>query len=340
MHSVGLDIGGANLKGADREGRAVCRPFAVWREPQRLGDELAELLTELGPCDLLAVTMTAELADCYATKAEGVAAVLRAVERAAGRVPVVVWQTGGEFVSPDEARDFPMLAAAANWHALATWVGRAVPRGRSLLIDIGSTTTDLIPLLDGRPVPAGLTDRERLLAGELVYTGARRTPLCAVAPAVPHSGSLCPLAAELFATTFDVYLLLGELPEDPADTQTANGSPATCAAAHDRLARMLCCDRHELPRSDAETIARFLADAQRTQIRQAVDRVLAAADGPPDHVILTGSGAFLAERIHTEHPPLQSARPVRLADMLPPAVSEAACAFAVARLAAEQLYRE
>ena len=103
--------------------------------------------------DLFAVTMTAELSDCFRTKAEGVDFILRAVEDVAGTTPVFVWQTGAEFVTPAVAREIPLLVAASNWHALATWVGRLVPESGALLIDIGSTTTDIIPLLDGVPVP-------------------------------------------------------------------------------------------------------------------------------------------------------------------------------------------
>lgn len=337
MQVVGLDIGGANLKAADGDGGAATRDFPLWREPRNLAAALRGLIGSLMAPRLLAVTMTGELADCFETKAEGVDFILRAVEEAAPGVPAVVWQTGGEFVTPEDAREIPMLVAAANWHALATWVGRVVPRGAALLVDIGTTTTDVIPLLDGVPVPAGLTDRERLQSGELVYTGVRRTPLCAVAPAVPFRGSECPIAAELFATTLDVYLLLGAIPEDAADTNTANGRPATRAAAHDRLARTLCCDRREFDMDDALIAARFLAERQRRQIAAAVERVLVGMDRDVDTVLISGSGAFVAERLLGEHPRLRAANLVRLADVLRPELSEAACAFAVARLAAERV---
>ena len=87
------------------------------------------------------------------------------MERAVDGLPVIVWQTGAEFVTLSIARDIPLLVAAANWHGLATWLGRLAPKGNALLIDIGSTTTDIIPLLDGVPVPAGLTDREMAAIG-------------------------------------------------------------------------------------------------------------------------------------------------------------------------------
>lgn len=337
MRVIGLDIGGANLKAADNDGRAASQFFPMWKESRRLADALGELLAGFVPADRLAVTMTAELADCFRTKADGVDFILCAVERAAGDLPVSVWQTGAEFVPPEVAREIPLLVAAANWHALATWVGRIVPEGAALLIDIGSTTTDVIPLLDGVPVPFGLTDVERLQSGELAYTGVRRTPVCAVASTVPLRGRHSPTAAELFATMLDVYLLLGQIPENPADCDTADGRPATTDAAHDRLARMLCCDRTEIGRPEIEQIAAYLANAQRRRIAEAIDRVLQAQPEPPASVLISGSGSFLAVEIARNHPRLKLATPIRLAELFGGHTAEAACAFAVARLAAERL---
>src|SRR5207302_1770736 len=114
---------------------------------------------------------------------------------------------------------------------------RLIPTGPGVLIDIGSTTSDLIPLSDGRARPLGLTDTDRLRTGELVYAGVRRTPVCALAGQLPFRGVTTGLAAELFATTLDVYLTLGEVSADSSDRATADGRPATPEAAIARLAR-------------------------------------------------------------------------------------------------------
>lgn len=337
MKTLGVDIGGANLKAADSDGRSIIRPFAVWKAPQRLASELEALFAPLLPADVIAVTMTAELADCFQTKSEGIDRILFAVESAAKQCPVVVWQTGAEFVTPQVAREIPLLVAAANWHALATWVARIAAKETAILFDIGSTTADIIPLVNGIPVPRGLTDCQRLQAGELVYSGVRRTPVCAIAHSIPYRDGYCPLAAEIFATSLDIYLLLGDIPENSADYETANGGAATRAAAHDRLARCLCCDRTEFSAEDAETMARFLADVQRQRLTGSLDRVLSQFDGKCSHVLTAGSGAFLADRIVQTHPQLKSASHTPLANMLDQRVSDAACAFAVARLAHERL---
>ncbi|MFQ5731933.1 MAG: hydantoinase/oxoprolinase family protein [Planctomycetaceae bacterium] len=337
MYVIGLDIGGANIKAADNDGSTVSRAFALWREAERLTAELRETLSTFRTPDHIAVTMTGELCDCFATKADGVAFILNAVEDAANAAPVAVWQTGAEFVPLQVARDIPRLVAAANWHALATFCGRMTPTGSALLIDVGSTTTDVIPLVDGFPVPSGMTDLERLQAGELVYTGVRRTPICAVTREITFRESSCPLAAELFATTLDVNLLLGEIPADPSDCDTANGRPATIPHATNRLARMLCCDRSEISPAEAHSIAAQIAERQRKQIAAAITRVLQTLPTPCSQVILSGSGESLAREVVAFHARLSAADIQSLPEILSPDVAGAACAFAVAKLAAERV---
>ncbi len=337
MYVIGLDVGGANLKLADCDGRARAVPFALWKTPELLAETLQELLKDFARPDLVAVTMTGELADCFETKAEGVDQILVAVETAVAPAPVVVWSTGAEFITTDIAREFPLLAAAANWHALATWVGRMIPEQSGLLIDIGSTTTDIIPLQQGFPVPEGLTDLERLISGELVYTGGRRTPLAMLSQSVPLRGEMCPLAAESFTTTLDLYLLLGLLTEDAEDFETANGQSATREAAEVRLARSVCCDTTELSEQELLEMAGWLAERQQAQITQAVDGVLGRMGEPIAAVLISGSAVFLAEKIVRSHPILKQASLTNLAEIFNASIADAACAFAVARLAAERV---
>ena len=216
------------------------------------------------------------------------------------------------------------------------WAGRACPQGVSLLIDIGSTTTDIIPLSNGTPVTEGGTDPARLLSGELVYTGVRRTPLCAVARQVEFRGQSVGVAAELFATTRDVYLWLGQLPEDPEDVDTANSRPATREFARDRLVRMLCADTDEIDDQETDELARQWAVIQRDQIRNAITQVLARQSSTPKMVMLSGEGEFLARQVIDEIPDLANVEILSLAQVLGPDHSVGACAFAVARLASER----
>jgi hypothetical protein len=340
---LGLDVGGANLKAAHVDGTARSASFQVWRRPAELGDAVVELIGRMASFDWLAVTMTAELCDCFESKANGVNAVLDAVEFAVGRLPrlvtVGVWLNDGRLVTPAAARAEPLRAAAANWLALATWAGRYCFDGPALLIDVGSTTTDIVPLRDGVPVPRGRTDLERLSCGELIYSGVRRTPVFALVRTLDVAGRCCRVAAELFATTRDVYLWLGDLPEQPDDRDTADGRTATRDAAGCRLARVVCADRSMLTDADIDSIARQIAAAQLTDLLAARSQVEAKLGSAAGTVIIAGSGEFLARRLASQGQ-AGTAQLISLAELHGPAISSAACAYALAVLASERLTGE
>ncbi len=340
MRAVGLDVGGANLKASDGETLSLSRPLPLWRELPQLPSVLKDLLARFAPFDLVAVSMTAELADCFETKAQGVARVLDCVRQSAGDVPIAVWQTGGEFISIEQARELTPLVAAANWHALATWAARALTQETGLLIDVGSTTTDIIPLEEGVAMPQGRTDLERLLSGELVYSGVRRTPLCALASDVPLGNRRCPMAAEVFATTVDLYLLTGDLPPEPNRNDTADGRPCTADAAHNRVAHMLCCDQEELTREATLTMAEDLVYRQSILIADSIRRVLDRMEEVCSSILLSGEGEFLARLAVQEAMPDDIPQLLSIGEALGPQHARAASAYALARLASERLRLE
>ncbi len=327
---IGLDIGGVHLKAANSEGLISVHAFELWKNPQELSSALEDLLEAFDRIDQLAITMTGELCDCFATKKHGVLHILHAVEQVAGGRPILVWQTDGQFVSLGQARDQPLLAAASNWLALATFIGRFVPSGSALLVDIGSTTTDLIPLVDGVPVPHGRTDPERLRSGELVYTGVRRTPVCAF---LGRTGM-----AELFATSQDVLLCLGLLPEDPDDTRTADGQPATIWHAHCRLSRMLGADGELLDTAATLELAEQVFAEQKRWILAGIQAISQRLPTPVHTWIVSGEGEWLARQVAGEVEPMIQPTPLSLLNLSQrcgTGFSHAACAAALAVLAAE-----
>jgi probable H4MPT-linked C1 transfer pathway protein len=294
MNWLALDIGGANIKVADGLGYARSYTFHLWKDSANLAGMLRTILAESPAADHLAVTMTGELADCFASKWEGVQFILEAVGCGSDHRHTLVYLVDGRLVSPAAALQSPHLAAASNWRALAQFAGRFAPLGTALLVDVGSTTCDVIPLVDGRPAAQGQTDTQRLIAGELVYTGVERSPVCAVVSEAPYRGHKCGVAQELFATMLDVYLVLEKLPEDPDSRYTADGRPATKHAAVARLGRMLAADATEFDESDAKALAVAAAGAQTAHVAAAIRRVVAAMSDQPQHAILSGHGDFLA----------------------------------------------
>lgn len=332
---LALDIGGANIKLADGRGFARSTPFALWKTPSLLASQISQCLQSAPVCGTLAVTMTGELADCFETKDQGVQAIVAAVTEASAERQVWFYQTNGEFVTADTAGVTPLLTAASNWHALATFVLRYTEGSPAVLIDVGSTTTDIVPLMNGQVACRGTTDPERLLTGELVYTGVERSPVCAITSQLPWRGTMCPVAQEFFATSGDAYLLLGELPEAPNDCQTADGKPFTRSAAHTRLARMICGDRELITVEEARVFAEAIFKMQLTMLERGYRKVVGNMPCAPDRLILSGHGKFLARRmidqINASHLPTISLRA-----LLGPDVSRCATAHAVAVLARDE----
>ncbi len=304
---IGWDIGGAHLKAARVEdGRVVAAlqlPCPLWLGLARLPEAIAEADTRLGGAPHHAATMTGELADAFASRAEGVAHIAGVLGATLAPADVRIWAGRAGFLSPEAAAAAALDVASANWLATASLAAQAVPAG--LLVDIGSTTTDLVPIARGTPCPAGYSDAERLASGNLVYTGLIRSFVFALADRVPFAGTWTPLAAEYFATSADVYRLLGELPDGADQMPTADGRAKTEDAARARLARMVGRDAAEASAESWRGLAAFLAEAQLHRIVEAAMLVLSRTPLPSDApVIGTGCGRhvtrLLAARLGRE----------------------------------------
>jgi len=333
MDFLALDIGWVNLKMANGTGFAEARHFDLWQHPRQLSQELRTLIAEAPGNDHLLVTMTGEMADCFASKSEGVEFILSAIDTASDGRHTRVYLTNGNMVTPQIAVRNPLLAATSSWHVLARFAGRYARSGPGLLVSVGSTTCNAVPLVDGEIAATGHTDMQRLLSGELIYTGVERSPLCALATAVPYRGQNCPLAQEVFATTRDIYLILGDLPEEPTSEATADGRGATKACARARLARSICANDEEFNHKDAVTIAQAVAESQLVRIAAGVEQVVTSMASPPTTIMLAGRGEYLARRVLDR---LQlPVHVVSLSKQLGPHISRCAPAHALAVLARE-----
>jgi probable H4MPT-linked C1 transfer pathway protein len=208
--------------------------------------------------------------------------------------------------------------ASANWHATARVLADRLDHG--LLVDVGSTTTDLIPFRDGTPVARGRDDVERLATGELIYTGAVRTPLAAIAAEAPFGGRRVAIMAELFATAADAHRLTGTLPDGADLHPAADGRGKSAAESRARLARMIGMDAASAPEAAWHALAAAFARAQLRRIEVAAETVLSDTLLPQDApVIGAGTGRFLAEELAR-----RLGRPYRAFDTVVDVVSDAA----------------
>lgn len=334
---LGLDIGGANLKACDSTGRAEVVPFELFRNPDGLADQVRQIASRMATPSAVVVTMTAELCDCFESLREGVLRIVSSLESIYQPGILRIWGVDGAFHTTTTIRKDPSLAQASNWKALGDCMAAEHFQGCSgLIIDIGSTTTDILAASKGKLISDSRTDLERLQSSELVYLGTARTPLCAVVDEFKFRGKKTPVMRELFATTGDIYWTLGELKEDPEFLGTANRRPGTRGEARHRLARMIGLDFEHFTEADAADLA---AQTDK-QIVKMLEKAVASVSGrlpgsKPERIVVSGSGAFLARKIAERLVPESGI--VDLESHWGPEKTSAACAVALVRLASEKL---
>ena len=298
---IGWDLGGAHLKAArlDPQGRigpVVQVACPLWQGMEQLEEALGTVLSQVGAARRHAVTMTGEMVDLFPHRAAGVTRLAAAMHDWLSPAELRFYAGAAGFLPADQVAAHTAELASANWLASATCV--AAHRPDALLIDVGSTTIDLVPIVAGRVVARGRDDFARLVAGELLYTGVVRTPLMALAPAVPFEGASVPLMAEYFATTADVYRLMEQLPEGVDLHPAADGGEKSIAGSAQRLARMIGRDAGSAPLDAWRALAAWFAALQLRRVEEACDRlraVHALSDAAP--VVLAGVGRFLARDI-------------------------------------------
>jgi probable H4MPT-linked C1 transfer pathway protein len=301
---IGWDIGGVHLKAARAESGRIVRAVQV-AAPLRGGVDLlaaafakakAEMTSELGDAERHVATMTGELADTFTSRAEGVdcLATLAACELAGA--PLAIYAGPAGYVAPEAAHLHATLVASANWHACASFV--ATHRRDALFIDLGSTTTDVIPIAAGRVAARGYTDAERLATGELVYTGLVRGFLMASTERAPFRGAWTTLINENFANMADVYRVLDTLPADADMMGTADGRDKTRKASLARLARMVGADAADADDAAWTALAQWFAEMQ---VRRLTDAAMLASSPhrlPGDSpVIGAGAGAQVVQEV-------------------------------------------
>lgn len=298
---AGWDIGGAHVKLAlCREGRVEAvmqRACPLWQGMHHLDRALDDLLAA---CDDArraehAITMTGEMTDLFVDRAQGVARLAQHLRERLG--PDLRFYAGpAQWCDPAQAPAQWRAIASANWCASATLVAAHLPN--AIFVDIGSTTTDLVPIVRGAVAAQGVDDASRLARRELVYHGVVRTPLCVLASRIEFRGTAFNVMNEWFATMADVYRLTDELaPEHDQQPAADNGDktePATCT----RLARMIGHDASAASVAEWRAFAATWRERQLQAIERDLDHVRGVA-GLADDAPLVGAGCgdFLARAL-------------------------------------------
>jgi len=300
---TGWDVGGANIKAARvQNGNLITvkqRACVPHHGLALLEETIREMRREIGPSDCHCVTMTAELSDIFPNRSAGVVSIAAIMAQEIGVDNLVFYAGEKGFVSRSQVVQFATEIASANWRISAEFAGRHISDG--LFIDMGSTSTDLIPLRNGRVAALGHDDASRFRYGELVYAGFSRGGPQAYTQRVPVEGYWTPLVNESFAAMSDVRRVLLDLPEGETTADlapTADGRPKTIAASRARLARLAGRDLKDFDEKQIDAIAMYLSCAQmrliEDQIALLISRGSIASDTP---VIGAGVGRTIIARL-------------------------------------------
>ena len=299
---IGWDIGGAHLKVASISASGsvgLVEQFAtpLWQGLEQLEDAFPKSIERLPEGTLShALTMTAELVDIFKDRESGMKVLMNLCEKKLGS-NISLYATDGGILSLSNAYKRIDELASANWHASATYVASSLESG--LFVDIGSTTTDIIPFSNKLVTARGVDDQSRLRYDELVYTGVVRTPLMTLTKQVPFAGEWQSLAAEYFSNTADVYRVLGYLEEGDDLMETADGGEKDIVSSIRRLARMLGTDSRNFEISDGgwNSLALYFEEVQMQLLTKAVLRVLSNVDNRKQKIVGAGVGRFLVKKI-------------------------------------------
>jgi len=310
VNVLGLDIGGANTKAAFlktqdatmQDLRTLLEYFPVWKSGKEhlpmVLEKLKKRLISSTALDGVGVTITAELSDAYMTKKEGIHHVLDCITEVFGDVPNFVLDVEANMLSVKDAQKEPLKVASANWAATGCMISQVIKN--CIVVDVGSTTTSIIPVINGKIAAEGRTDLEKLRNGELVYSGSLRTNVATIVNGIPVQGMMARVSSELFAQSGDVYLILDNIKEEEYTAETCDGRGKTRREAMARLARVVCADIDMLTEQEIVVMAKFVYDKQVKQIagglKQVYERIKPLLQ-EKIRVVVTGLGRnFLARK--------------------------------------------
>ncbi len=298
--------------------------------------ELGRKVSKQKRIDLVTITMTAELSDAYRTKRVGVKSILNQVNLAFPDTETLVVSVDGKLRTTQDANVEPAKVSAANWAATGWLISQL--KKNCVVVDVGSTTTSIIPIINGAVATEGKSDLEKLVCGELVYTGSLRTNVAATVSTVPLNNCVSRVSSELFAQSADVHLILGNISQGDYTVETADGKEKTREAALTRLARVVCADIETLNEKDIVQIAEYVYSKQVEQIANGLTQVcrrIAENTEENIEVVVTGLGRNFLARKAAEKAGVNDV--VDLGEFVGSDVSRVTTAFAAALMGASYI---
>ena len=280
----GVDIGGVNFKitsltqtNKHLKVKSALFPFIGKTEM------IEKLILHVSHPDLVVITQTfCANRQLFSSAKEGTHYIVDITENLFGG-KVKYLGLSYRLYNAEEAKKDYLKVAARNWVATCylTFYLKLFENG--LVIDCGTNSTDIVPVLDSKPVTLDDNDREytRLKTGELFWSGLYFTQIPSISNTVVLDGERFQVKPSTNARIFDAYILLGIV--SPGDIIERYGSwqkgmsSISFESCADRILDTICADKELLTANDAKKIAQFLVEKQRENTEKTIKKILSAA---------------------------------------------------------------
>ncbi|MDC0482314.1 hypothetical protein OAN90_02565, partial [Gammaproteobacteria bacterium] len=237
------------------------------------------------------ITITAESCDNFTDRKHGMTNIL---EYCSNHIVgnKLYYTNTNKFIDYNSAINKTEELFSTNWMLTSKFLNSK--KNIDLIIDIGSTTTDII--FKDMHIGSNINDYMRLVNKTLLYQGVVRTPLSMMTDNVLFKGNNTSLVNEVFATTGDIFNLHGDIDFSKLDYLGSDNLQFTKVNSFTRLARIIGLDYKESEREYLIVLSKYFKELFISKI---IENIKIIFSNKIDDITISaiGEGRFLIEEI-------------------------------------------
>ena len=257
--NLGWDIGGANTKICVFDSKyniieCVSKNIHIWENFEDIKYLFHNICAKYKDFEIVNyITITAESCDNFISRADGIINILEICNKnMCGQV--LYYLNNNTYAYYERAKKDPYKLFSTNWMLTYSFLNKS--EKFNLLLDIGSTTTDII--YKNMKINNNITDFHRLSNKTLLYAGVVRTPISMLFDKVFLNDKYVPLINEVYSTTGDIFTITNDIFLENTEYLGADNLAYTKKNSLIRLARNIGIDYEEKIETNITKVAENL----------------------------------------------------------------------------------